>query len=302
LRHRTGALDFGVRRDPVRLAARLGAAGVPHTLLTARDAAERWPHLRFGDGPVLHHADAGWLDPDATVAACVARAVAHGADLRTGVRVSAVEQLPSGQVRLHGPGLDRAPVRAERVVVAAGAWLPELGLPARLPPLTVTQHQVFHFRHRRQQQHGSQTPAAAWPVFVHRSGRHQVFGLPSGADGGAASFKLGLLADGRVTTAGTRSGVVDPASRQAVGDYVRERLPELDPEPFAEVSSLRISTPTRDFVLDRSGPLVIVSPCSGHGARFAPLLGRLTADLTLGKAEGLSRFALPGTQVAVRSR
>ena len=300
LRHRTGALDFGVRRDPVRLAALLSAAGVPHELLAAEAAAERWPQLLFDQGPVLHHPDAGWLDPDATVAACVGRAVAHGAHLRTGVRVTALERLRSGQIRLRGPGLDGAPVQAGRVVVAAGAWLPELGLPVRLPPLTVTQQQVFHFRRSAAPASGPASGAAdGWPVFVHRA-EHQVVGLPSGTDGGTdgvlGAFKLSLLTDGRITTASTRSGAVDPASRQDVSDYVRHRLPGLDPEPFAEATSLRTSTPTGDFVLDRSGALVIVSACSGHGGRFAPLIGRIAADLALGKAEAPARFALPASR------
>ena len=297
LRQTTGALDFGTRRAPARLAALLAAAGVRHELLPAGAAAERWPQLRFDEGPVLYHPEAGRLDPDATVAACVNRAVAHGAQLRTGVRVSGVERPAGRRLRLRGPGLDRAPVHAEQVVVAAGAWLPELGLDARLPPLTVTQHQVFHFRRRE--------PGPGWPVFVHRGGP-QVYGMPSGADGGAegflGSYRLGLLDDGRVTTASTRSGVVDPASRHAVGEYVRARMPGFDPVPFAESSSLRTSTPSGDFVLDRSGPLVVVSPCSGHGGRFAPLIGRLTADLVLGKAGAPARFALPASGASQRLR
>ena len=305
LRQSVGMLDFGARRDPVRLAEQLAAAGVPHELLSAREAAERWPQLRYDGGPVLYHPDAGRLDADATVAACVERAVAHGAELRSGTRVSRLERLPSGQVRLHGPGLDNAAVRAERVVVAAGAWLPGFGLPFRLPPLTVTQHEVFHFRRRE--------VGPDWPAFIHAAGPLQAYGLPSGPDGGgggggggAASgggaFKVGLTGRGRTTTPGTRSGVVEPLVRHAVSDYVRHRLPGLDPIPFAESSCLITSTPTRDFVLDRAGSLVIVSACSGHGAKFAPLLGRMAADLALGKAEAHPRFALPRSRVAALPR
>jgi sarcosine oxidase len=297
LRHRIGMLDFGTRRDPVRLAEQLAAAGVPHELLSAREAAERWPQLRYDGGPVLHHPDAGRLDADATVAACVERAVAHGAELRSGTRVSRLERLPSGQVRLHGPGLDNAAVRAERVVVAAGAWLPGFGLPFLLPPLTVTQHEVFHFRRRSE-------VGTEWPAFIHAAGPLQAYGLPSGGDGGSAggpgAFKVGLIDSGRSTTAGTRSGVVEPLVRHAVSDYVRHRLPELDPVPIAESSCLITSTPNRDFVLDRAGSLVIVSACSGHGAKFAPLLGRMAADLALGKAEAHPRFVLSRSRAAAQ--
>ena len=35
---------------------------------------------------------------------------------------------------------------------------------------------------------------------------------------------------------------------------------------------------TEDFVLERRGPVVIGSACSGHGFKFTPLVGRILAD------------------------
>jgi glycine/D-amino acid oxidase-like deaminating enzyme len=37
--------------------------------------------------------------------------------------------------------------------------------------------------------------------------------------------------------------------------------------------------------------VVIASPCSGHGAKFAPLIGELAADLATGRAAAEPRFA-----------
>jgi sarcosine oxidase len=48
------------------------------------------------------------------------------------------------------------------------------------------------------------------------------------------------------------------------------------------VTCLYTETPSEDFLLDRIGDLVVCSPCSGHGAKFAPLIGELTADLVTG--------------------
>jgi sarcosine oxidase len=53
------------------------------------------------------------------------------------------------------------------------------------------------------------------------------------------------------------------------------------------------TTPDEDFVLDRVGPVVVVSACSGHGAKFTPLVGSLAADLALGSGVPDPRFALP---------
>ncbi|GAA0424109.1 N-methyltryptophan oxidase [Acrocarpospora corrugata] len=268
----TGGLDLGAGRDPEGLARVLAAGGVPHELLTAAAAAERWPQIRF-DGPVLHHPEAGVVNPDAMVAACVRRV----ARFRPGTRVTAIERAGQG-VRLH---LGEEDLLADRVIVAAGSWLPDLQPEI---PLTVTQQQVFHFPLR--------DPTTAWPILVSKD-RDQIFGLPSGADGGTApAYKVAQHDGGTPTTAATRDGVVSPASRALVSAWVADRLPGLDPRPVAEATCLYTTTPDEDFILDRTGPIVIVSPCSGHGAKFAPLIGALAADLALGDTDPHPRFAL----------
>ncbi|WP_326731710.1 FAD-dependent oxidoreductase [Streptomyces phaeochromogenes] len=287
----TGGLDFGAGRDPRSLYGTLSGSGVPSELLTAAEANGRWPQFRFS-GPVLHHPDAGTVDADAAVTATARRAAGLSARVLTGTRVTGAEVLPDGRVSLRTDGGEE--VVAETVVVAAGAWLPELadvlGVPVRLPPLHVTQQQVFHFR-----QHD---PAADWPVFVHKE-QLQIFGLPSGSDGGALpAVKVAQHDEGTPTTAGTRTGRVDPASRAKVTAWVEAVLPGLDPTPVAEASCLYTTTPDEDFVLDRVGPFVLVSPCSGHGAKFAPLIGRMTADLALGRTRAHPRFALDRRRLA----
>jgi sarcosine oxidase len=280
----TGGLDIGAHRDPVGLAQLMAAEGVPHELLPAAEAEARWPGMRF-DGPVLFHPEAAVLDADGAVAAWVRRVREFGGTVLERTRVRAVEPEGDGaRVVTDGPV-----IAARNVVVAAGAWLPELAgsldIDLALPPLTVTQQQVFHFRLR--------DPAVAWPTFVHK-GELQLFGLPSGADGGPRpAFKVAQHDGGRTTTASTRDGVVDPASRERVTAHVRKWLPGLDPEPVAQGSCLYTSTPDEDFVLDRVGPVVVASPCSGHGAKFAALIGAMAADLVQGVAAVEPRFALP---------
>ncbi|MEI5522907.1 N-methyl-L-tryptophan oxidase [Streptomyces brasiliscabiei] len=281
LLRKTGGLDMGEDRDTGAIAGLLDAAGVPHELLGPEEAAERWPYIR-ATGPVLHHPDAGVVDADATVAACVRRAVEHGAEAVVGTRVTDVEARGGDGVRLRTD--DGREIVADTVVVAAGAWLPDLRLPVPLPPLTVTQQQVFHFRQR--------DPAVRWPTLIWDGALH-LYGLPSGGDGGPLpAMKLAEHDRGRPTTAGTRDGVVDPTSRARVSGFVSDRLPGLAPDPVAEATCLYTTTPDEDFVLDRHGPFVVVSPCSGHGAKFTPLIGAMAADLATGRAEPHPRFRL----------
>jgi sarcosine oxidase len=86
--------------------------------------------------------------------------------------------------------------------------------------------------------------------------------------------------------------VVDADSRARVVRYVTEWLPGLEPTPQGEATCLYTTTPSEDFLLDRVGPILVCSPCSGHGAKFAPLIGELVAGLVTGDRPVPDRFRL----------
>jgi sarcosine oxidase len=120
----------------------------------------------------------------------------------------------------------------------------------------------------------------------------QMYGLASGADVPVPAMKVARFDDGVQTTADTRDGRITDAQRRDVVDYVREWLPSVEPVPIAESSCLLTMTSDEDFILDRSGPLVVASPCCGHGAKFAPLIGSMIADLVTGQAQPAPRFRM----------
>jgi monomeric sarcosine oxidase len=284
----TGGLDFGNAREPARLHAVLTECGVPAELLAEEAAAERWPLIDFrGAGQVMYHEDAGVLDPDRAIAAMLRLATANGADVRFDTPVTALAQAPGGgAVARTGSEAFTAPV----AVVAAGPWIaPLLGGLVKLPTLTVTQQQVFHFAPAKGRE------AEPWPVFIGFDGGGYRYGLPGGRDGGVpGAVKIGEHDPGRATTAAGRDFRIDPASRDRVRAFVTHRLPGLDPEPINEASCLYTWTANEDFILDRpgGGPFVVASPCSGHGAKFAPLLGEVIADLAAGAPAPDPRFTL----------
>ena len=258
----TGAVDHGDAASVAATAAALDECGAPHELLPVEEAERRWPHMRF-DGQVLFHPDGGRCLADATVAALQERAAAHGADVRFGTGAAEVRSEGDG-VRVRAGGDEwQAPV----AVVTAGAWLAKvLGRVVDLPPLTVTREQIQHFRPR------DDGDATSWPSFIHHR-RPWVYGLFGDGDGmKVAEHHAGPVVD--PDTAGT------PAAEVAdhVAAYVRDWFPGLDPEPRHLATCLYTSTADEAFVIDRQGPVVIGSPCSGHGFKFTPLIGRMLAD------------------------
>jgi glycine/D-amino acid oxidase-like deaminating enzyme len=178
---------------------------------------------------------------------------------------------------------------ARVVIVAAGAWLePLLGDQVRLPSLVVTQQDAFHL--------GPAAEPGPWPTFIYHDETTR-YGLPAGRDGEVpGAVKIGEHGNGTVTTGDGRDGIVSPAARDRIRAFARQWLGGLDPEPVGEVTCLYTSTANQDFILDRQGPFVICSPCSGHGAKFAPLVGEIAADLACGGAAPEPRFSLAAHQ------
>jgi sarcosine oxidase len=280
----TGAVDFGPARDQEKMYHLLAGAGVPAELMPPAAAAERWPGMAFGDDPVMFHPDGGVIDPERAMTAMREIAAAHGARVHFGAKVHKIESIGADAVVHTTETSWRAPV----VIVAAGAWLEpllgDLGVQVRLPPLVVTQQQAFHFAPRSE--------TREQPVFLYH-GEEVIYGLPAGRDGEVpGAVKVGEHGLGAVTTADGRDGIVSQASRDRVRDFTRLRLPGLYPDPVGEVSCLYTKTANEDFVLDRRGPFVICSPCSGHGAKFAPLVGEIAADLACNAAPPHPRFTL----------
>jgi sarcosine oxidase len=275
-----GAVDFGPSRLQEKMHEIMTGLGVPAELMPAEAAAERWPGISFGPEPVMFHPDGGVIDPERAMAAMRAIAAAHGAQVCYGSPVLRVEAVADGAT-VHTA--DRS-WRAPTVVVAAGAWLePLLGGLVPLPPLVVTQVGAFHF--------ASRTPQP-WPAFIWY-GDMVRYGLPAGRDGEVpGAIKVGEHGGGATTTGDGRDGVVNPAARDRVREFAGQLLPGLEPEPVGELTCLYTSTANDDFILDRRGPFVVCSPCSGHGAKFAPLTGEIAADLACGGASPERRFTL----------
>ncbi len=275
----TGAVDYGPAR-PGKMYDILASLQVPAELIPAAAAAERWPGMSFGDDPVLFHPDGGVVDAECAMAAMRALAVARGAQVHFGTRVLRVEPDQAGATVHTADRSWRAPV----VIVAAGAWLePLLGGQVELPSLTVTQQQAFHF---------APVHAGPWPAFIYHD-EVAVYGLPAGRDGEVpGAIKVAEHGNGTVTTGDGRDGVVSPAARDRIRAFAVQWLGGLDPAPVGEVTCLYTRTASEDFILDRQGPFVICSPCSGHGAKFAPLVGDIAADLACGGAAPDPRFTL----------
>jgi sarcosine oxidase len=263
----TGGVDHGDDLVVQATAEALDGQGVAYEFLTADGATERWPGMRFG-GDVLYQPDAGRCNADATVKALLDTAVGDGAETRFGQTVTSIAlQHDDVVVRT----ADDEEYRASVVVIAAGAWAAKVvGGLVPLPPLKVTQEQIFHFP--------ALAPDLSWPSFIHHRDS-PMYGLETPGEG----VKVAEHHTGTVVDPDTRTFAIDPEGADRVRYYVERWLPGLDASPVTSTTCLYTTTPTQDFHITREGPVVVVSACSGHGFKFTPLIGRMAAELANAK-------------------
>jgi sarcosine oxidase len=253
--------------------ASVRAHGLAHELLEASEAMARFPGLRLAPEQVaVFEPEAGLIDPEAAVAAMLDRATAAGAQLRHETPVIAWAVDGDG-VRVETPA---GTFRADRLVLAAGAWLsqlvPELGL-----PLEVWRILHVHFA----PQAGGRYAADRFPfaLWEDETGLYSAFPELPGQ-----GVKFGRHDTGEVCTPQT---VRRTATSEEIAE-LRHALERYWPEAGGAVlwylTCLYTVTPDHHFLIDRH-PLrpqvVLCSACSGHGFKFAPAIGEIVAALAI---------------------
>jgi sarcosine oxidase len=265
-----GGLDVGEATEASARA--LETAGERFGRPSDGEVAERWPMLRFPHGSsFVYQPDGAVLRSHEAVKAMAHLAAAHGADLREETVAEAVK--PSGdgvEVSIAGGGAIRTPV----AIVAAGAWagnlLASAGIALLLRP-TLEQSTYLDAEDRDLPTVIDWDETPAQPPYI----------VPNPFVPG--EIKAGAHLSGPVVDPDTRSFEPDRAREGRVVDWVGRRLVSAA-RPMRTETCLYTTTPDEDFVIDRVGPIVVASPCSGHGFKFSPLIGEVLADLATGEA------------------
>lgn len=267
----------------------LRAAGESLEYLPAEAVLERWPALRFpSDAEIFVQEDGGVCRAE--------RAVLAQARLAGELGVTVREHTTVDRLRPAGTGVEIVTaegdvVRAPVAVVTAGPWARGiLGGAGVDLPLVPSFEQVTYF----EQAEPSPLPTVIdWdedPI-------HTPYWVPDPAEPG--HFKIALHMSGPPVDPDARSFEPDAARVEAVERYAAARAEGHRPTGRTD-TCLYTNTPDEEFVIDRVGPIVIGSPCSGHGFKFVPLIGEQLARLAVGEAPELDLTRFAASRAALR--
>jgi sarcosine oxidase len=276
-----GGIYIGDPDNPVVTGSRAAALihGLPHEVLDAAEITSRFPTLRPQDNAVgVYEPNAGYVLPEETVLAGVDLARRHGAVLRFDEPVTGWRATPGRGVEVT-TGTGR--YGADRLVLAPGAWAPQL-LPGRAPILV--ERQVFYWF---EPDFTTDVPFECYadehPVYIEETdGNGLLYGFPmiDGPDGG---LKLAFY---RQNVGFTTPEAIDRTVHADEVGAMRRRAVQLFPHltgPLVKAATcLYASAPDDHFVLgllDETPQVVVACGFSGHGFKFVPVVGEIVADL-----------------------
>lgn len=282
LLHLPGALVIGPTGGQLvkRSAESAREFGLAHEILDAAELKRRYPVFAVNsDTAALLERDAGYLRPEACIEQQLRRAAKAGAQLHTD------EQVVNWQAGQDGSGVTvrtaNATYTADQLVLTAGPWSPrilaELGLPLRVTRQVLCwwkpKQNLDDFREDR------------LPVYLLEvdGDRPLLYGFPlTGPD--AEGVKVALHGLEEVCTPDSICREIRPADERVLRERLADTVPGLAGEFLRAETCMYTMTPDENFVLGshpHHSAVTIAAGFSGHGFKFAPVIGEIVADMVL---------------------
>jgi sarcosine oxidase len=276
----TGGLMIG-RHDGGLVSGVLRSARVhqiPHRLMSASEVKAKFKAFSLGDSlSAVYEESAGILFPEECVRAFAELAGQSGADLRFSEPVTNWE-LARDKVEIE---TTKGSYYADRIVLCTGAWMGRLL--GGLVPLEIERQVLFWFSSEGQRIFA----AGHMPVFILEESRDALFyGVPDVGHG----VKIARTHGGRAVEPDGVGREVSAEDLRPVEAFMERRVPKLNRKPLDSATCLYTNTPDLNFAVGlhpQDSRVVVVSACSGHGFKFASVLGEVVTDLAV---EGRTSF------------
>lgn len=273
----TGSIDAGFEDGELFNGARRSAQlhDLPHEVLSGDAVNARWPGYRLPPGHrAVFQAQGGLIASERAITAHVEAAQAHGADIRA--------REPVLDWQADGSGVTvRTPLgryRAQRLVLATGAWMADMAAP--LAGQAIAERQVLAWLQPLRPAHFR---TSNFPVFNLEVAEGRYYGFPVYEIPG---FKFGRYHHRGETCAADALNREPDAADEAL---LRAFGSRYFPDGSGPTMGLRVcaftNTADEHFIVDHHpahANVVLASPCSGHGYKFASVMGEIIADLATG--------------------
>lgn len=273
----TGTLDIA---DPTRDIVERGQAAcekyeLPYEILNANSIMDRYPAFKLPDNYTgIFQPDGGFVKSEKAILGYTALAIDAGADIHPRERVVAFEPTATGGVKVT---TEARTYEAGRLVLSPGPWINSFvpSLKDYLQPY----RQIFGWFRPLEP---DLFKLGKFPSFTLKAPEGDYYGFPIH---GHPGFKIGGPQHGRE--------VCDPdtlirENRPADEHNLRQCLQHYLPKAMGPALGIKVCIYTiaddDDFIIDTlpdAPQIVVASPCSGHGFKFASVMGEILSDLAM---------------------
>lgn len=270
----TGLVEVGLPEGVIVPGVLKAAAehNLPVETITESDFQSRFPALRLPEGSIaLFEQEAGFLRVEDCVLAHLQLAIDLGADWKE-------ERAVGWEVSSSGVVVETTKQRyhAQSLAIAAGAWsgplLKEIGHPLRI----LLKH--LHWYDSDE----TTSLEAGFPCFFYETDSAYFYGFPKLDSQG---LKIAEHSGGLEIAEPNKADQVDPAERNRIETFLRDSIPGVSNSRTRLESCYYTMSRDEHFIVDRHPDheqVSFVAGLSGHGFKFASVLGQALANLATG--------------------
>ena len=290
LLHTTGALVLGLPGGELvaRSAESAQQFKLPYQMLDSRELRRRYPVFEVADqSQAILEENAGYLVPEECIAEQLRQAQRNQAQLHLNEPVIAWDaEAGDAGVTVR---TDRGTYSAEKLVITAGPWAPQILADLDLP-LRVTRQVLCWFA----PEGGVEDfRPDRFPVYLFEApaGQPLLYGFPL-TEPNSVGVKVALHGVEEVCTPETVYRGIRPEDESMMRERLATSVPRLAGRLVQAETCLYTMTPDENFVIGfhpRHAAVTLIAGLSGHGFKFAAVLGEVLADLSI---NGESRFDL----------
>lgn len=279
----TGGTMFGLKGDTFikNVQESVQQYHLPHKGWSGIEAKKVYPQINFkADHVVIHEKHAGFIKPELAIQTAITRGEQLGGIAYNETEVKEIKPNEKGVTIV----CNNRVYRVKKAIVSAGGWTTQL-LPQLNLPLTIERQVLVWYSARSPKDFIPKK----FPIFSRMKEGIGFYGFPS-VDG--KTVKVALHHGGEIVNHPSEvDREIYDTDLAPVTELVKQYLPGLIPEPVRAKTCFYTNTLDEHFILGhvQNVPnITLLGPMAGHGFKFAPVMGKIAAQLATDQTPSLS--------------
>ena len=279
---KTGLVYFGKPSDPFITGVKQSSEKykVPVNSLSADEVKRKYPQFNLPAGfEHLEEPDAGFVTPERSILLFTEQAVQRGAVIRTKEKVSEWKR-ENGVITVK---TNKGVYSAKKLVITAGPWAGKM-IPGFNSKLKITRQAVAWMKPKK----WDNFTLGNFPCWIIEDDGQSFYGfpiLPVGKFGGPLGLKLAKhYPGGDISDPDTINRIPKEQDENELIQALNKFIPDAYEETLVMKTCMYTNTPDEHFVLDYlpgyNKDVAIATGFSGHGFKFASVVGEIMTDLT----------------------